>query len=53
MVGVGPWEFEGILYKLKRRLRKSLPPECYEVVRKEFEKVEAYLEERKAEAVPI
>jgi len=53
LAGVTAWEMEGVLYKLKRRLREQLPPECYEIVKKEFEKVEAYLEERKAEAVPI
>ena len=53
MVGVSAWELEGILYKLKRRLKKRLPPECYEVVEEEFRAVEAYIEEKKAEAVPI
>ena len=53
MVGLTPYEFEGILYKLKRRLRKELPKECYEIVKKEFQKVEAYLEEKKAEIVEI
>ena len=32
---------------------KELPKECYEIVRKEFQKVEAYLEEKKAETVEI
>ena len=52
-MGLTPMEFEGILYKLKRKLRMKLPPECYIIVEKEFEVIEAYLEEKKAEAVPI
>lgn len=52
-MGLTPIEFEGILYKLKRRLKKKLPKECYEVVAEEFENIEAYLEEKKAETVSI
>ena len=44
---------EGVLYKLKRRLKKRLPPECYKVVEEEFAAIEAYIQEKKAEAVPI
>ena len=53
VVGVTAQELEGILYKLKRRLRRRLPPECYRIVEEEFKVVEAYIEEKKAEAVPI
>lgn len=52
-MGLTPIEFEGILYKLKRRLKKRLPKECYEIAAKEFEAVEAYLEEKKAEIVEL
>ena len=53
MVGITAEEMEGIIYKLKRRLRQKLPKECYAVVAKEFENLEAYIEEKKAEVAPI
>jgi len=39
-------EFEDLIFKSKRRLRRKLPVECYVMVEREFRLVEAYLEEK-------